>query len=126
MPMRAGEVVRAVVELVGRHPDEADQRVRGLVESADPRQVEAVINNYGYVLLQADRPELAREIFELNTRVFPDAFNAWDSLGEAHMVLGQDEDAIRCYERSLALNEDNANAVAMITRIREGGAPPGN
>ena len=35
------------------------------------------------------------------------------------MVLGQDEDAIRCYERSLELNENNNNAKEKIAKIRE-------
>jgi cytochrome c-type biogenesis protein CcmH/NrfG len=34
------------------------------------------------------------------------------------MVLGHDDEAIRAYERSLALNPDNTNAKTMIARIR--------
>ena len=71
-----------------------------------------------------EKAEQALAVFELNTRVFPEAFNTWDSLGEAHMILGHDDDAIRFYERSLELNPDNANATAMIARIREGAGPP--
>jgi len=67
-----------------------------------------------------DHAELARDVLELNTRVFPDTFNTWDSLGEAHMALGKTGDAIRCYERSLELNEDNTNAASMLARLREG------
>ncbi len=78
----------------------------------------------GYALLRSEKAEQALAVFELNTRVFPEAFNTWDSLGEAHMVLGHDDDAIRCYERSLELNPDNTNATEMIARIREGVGPP--
>ncbi len=78
----------------------------------------------GYALLGTQKVEQALAVFELNTRVFPEAFNTWDSLGEAHMILGHDDDAIRFYERSLELNPDNANARAMIARIREGARPP--
>ncbi len=57
-------------------------------------------------------------MFELNTKVFPSAFNTWDSLGEAHMTLGHSEEAIRCYERSYDLNNENSNAQEMIAKIR--------
>jgi hypothetical protein len=40
------------------------------------------------------------------------------------MVLGNDDEAIRFYERSLALNPENSNAEAMIARIREGARQP--
>ncbi len=60
----------------------------------------------------------------MNTRVFPEAFNTWDSLAEAHMVLGHDDEAIRFYERSLELNPNNTNAKEMIARIREGATQP--
>ena len=63
---------------------------------------------------------LALELFELNTRVFPDASNTWDSLGEAHMTLGNDDEAIRAYEKSLELDPGNENAREMIVRIRGG------
>ena len=78
----------------------------------------------GYTFLQREKAEQALEIFELNTRVFPEAFNTWDSLGEAHMVLGHDDEAIRCYERSLELNPENTNAEEAISRIRGGERQP--
>jgi tetratricopeptide (TPR) repeat protein len=114
------ETGRAVVDLVGGQTQAAEDTVRALAERESPGSVEATINRFGYGFLQADKPDLARDVFELNTRVFPEAFNTWDSLGEAHMILGDDEEAIRCYERSLELNENNANAKTMISRVREG------
>jgi predicted negative regulator of RcsB-dependent stress response len=60
-------------------------------------------------------------IFELNTELFPEAFTARDSLGEAFVKLGKDAKAIVCYEKSLELNADNTNAEEMIARIRSGG-----
>ena len=99
----------------------AEQTVSELTRSEPPARVEATVNAAGYVLMRAELPEQAAEVFELNTRVFPEAFNTWDSLGEAHMELGHDEEAIGYYERSLELNPDNSNAEAMIERIRAGG-----
>jgi len=117
-------VARALVDLLGGDPESAERMVRGLAEQENPAQVESEVNAAGYVLMRSEKVEQALAVFELNTRVFPEAFNTWDSLAEAHMVLGHDEEAIRHYERSLELNENNSNATAMIARIREGAGPP--
>jgi tetratricopeptide (TPR) repeat protein len=114
---------RAVVTLLDGDAAAADDAVRDLAGQADASRVEAEVNGMGYALLQTGHPEQALAVFELNTRVFPDAFNTWDSLGEAYMELGRDEEAIASYERSLALNPENENAVLMIERIREGTTP---
>lgn len=114
----------AIVHLLGGERQSAESGIRELAASDDPAQVEADVNAVGYMLLQTERAEQALEVFELNTRVFPEAFNTWDSLGEAHMVLGHDDEAIRSYERSLELNPNNTNAEAMISRIRGGARQP--
>ncbi len=117
-------VARAIVDLLGGDLESAERRVRELAETANPARVEAEVNGAGYAVMGMEKVEQALAVFELNTRVFPDAFNTWDSLGEAHMMLGHDEDAIRYYERSLELNPNNSNATAMISRIREGEGQP--
>jgi CubicO group peptidase (beta-lactamase class C family) len=109
----------AVADLLEGDQQTADNSVRELAERTNPAQVEAEVNQVGYALLQSDLAPQAVEVFELNTRVFPEAFNTWDSLGEAHMTLGNDEEAIRYYQRSLELNPGNTNAEEMIARIRE-------
>jgi CubicO group peptidase (beta-lactamase class C family) len=113
------EVGRAVVDLLGGKIESAERSVLGLSERLGADQVEGMVNNMGYGFLQTKKPEAALEVFKLNTSAFPEAFNTWDSLGEAHMILGQNEEAIRCYERSLELNKDNTNASEMIARIKE-------
>jgi hypothetical protein len=114
------EAGRAVVELTNGNAGAAERRVRTLAAEVDPFQVEVAVNNAGYGLLQADRADDAVAVFELNTRVFPESWNAWDSLGEALMEAGETEEAIANYERSLELNPNNANAVEMISRMRGG------
>jgi Flp pilus assembly protein TadD len=116
-------VARAVSSLLAGKAVEAEQVVQDLARASGASSIEAEVNGMGYALLQTERPEAALQVFELNTRVFPDAFNTWDSLGEAHMNLGHDDEAIRHYERSLELNPENANAAAMIDRIRSGESP---
>jgi CubicO group peptidase (beta-lactamase class C family) len=96
-------VAGAIVSLLGGDPQSAERGVRQLADQANPARVEAEVNAVGYALLTTRKAEQALAVFELNTRVFPEAYNTWDSLGEAHMTLGHDDDAIRSYERSLEL-----------------------
>jgi len=117
-------VAGAVVDLWGGDLPSAERAVQEMAARGDPAQVEAVINEIGYGLMRMQKAERALEVFELNTRVFPESFNTWDSLGEAHMALGHDDEAIRAFERSLELNPNNTNAQTMISRIREGGGQP--
>jgi glyoxylase-like metal-dependent hydrolase (beta-lactamase superfamily II) len=79
---------------------------------------EEELNMLGYQLLARERTEDAIVIFELNVEAYPEGFNTYDSLGEAFMIAGKNEAAIANYERSLALNPDNANAATMLARLR--------
>ena len=63
----------------------------------------------------------AIRIFELNTEDYPQAFNPWDSLGEAHKAAGHKEEAVRAYRKSVELNPANTNAVKMLEEL---GAEP--
>lgn len=85
--------------------------------------VERVVNRLGYRHLGAGDVDRAIAVFRLNTEAFPEAFNTWDSLAEAYMVRGENELAIRYYEKSLELNHENENAKRMIERIRAGAEP---
>ena len=80
---------------------------------------EEQLNSLGYQLLALMRIEDAIEIFKLNTESFPQAYNTYDSLAEAYMIAGQNEQAIKNYEKSLALNPVNQHAVKMIKKIQE-------
>ncbi len=85
--------------------------------------VEGGLNTLGYeFLLFREEPDIptAIAIFELNVELYPDAFNTWDSLGEAYVANGETQLAIESYQRSLELNPDNANAV---TKLAELGNP---
>lgn len=108
--------------------DAAVRRYRGLRE-ADPEGydfAEWQLNSAGYALLRAGRTAEAIRVFQLNVEIFPDAFNTYDSLGEAYMEAGDRERAIANYEKLLELNRENSNAVEMLRRLRgEGGKSQG-
>jgi tetratricopeptide (TPR) repeat protein len=86
----------------------------------DTAVVQAEVGYGVTVLLRAEEADAALAWAQLGTRVFPDAYRAWDGLGRVHRTLGQNEEAIQAYERSLELNPENATARRMIDRIRGG------
>ncbi|MBN1350614.1 serine hydrolase [candidate division KSB1 bacterium] len=80
---------------------------------------EEQLNFLGYQLLGMNRTSDAVEIFKLNAETYPDAFNTYDSLGEAYMVLGNNKSAIKNYEKSLKLNPQNLNAIEKLKALRK-------
>jgi tetratricopeptide (TPR) repeat protein len=79
---------------------------------------EADINNIGYQLASNQKIQDALMLFRLNARLFPGSWNAYDSLGEIYMNSGQKALAIQNYEKSLKLNPQNKNAVAMLKKLK--------
>jgi DNA-binding beta-propeller fold protein YncE len=81
---------------------------------------EVQVNVVGYQLMGAGELEGAIELFKMNAESYPQSFNVYDSLGEGYMNAGRTEEAITNYERSLAINPANQNAVRMLEKIRGG------
>jgi alpha-glucosidase len=68
---------------------------------------EPELNTVGYQLLRMNKIAEAIEIFKLNVESYPQAPNAYDSLGEAYLTLGDTAQAIKNYERSVELDPKN-------------------
>jgi tetratricopeptide (TPR) repeat protein len=81
--------------------------------------VEAGLNTQGYKLIQLKKLEEAIKVFTLNTQLFPNAYNTWDSLAEAYMEKGEKDIAIGFYKKSLELNATNDNATKMIEKLSQ-------
>jgi CubicO group peptidase (beta-lactamase class C family) len=87
--------------------------------SAEYSLSESEMNSLGYYFLNTRKDVgAAVAVFRLNVEAFPNSANAYDSLGEAYMVKGDKELAIRNYQRSLELNPQNTNAVEMLKKLR--------
>ncbi len=74
---------------------------------------EYLVNRVGYSMLQSkneDDKNKALAFFKLNTENFPDSYNAFDSLGEAYEMLGDKENAVIHYKKSLELHPGNEHA----------------
>lgn len=84
---------------------------------------ESEFNSAGYDLLGSDQVDPAIFVFQLNTELFPNSANAWDSLGEAHWKAGKTDLAIEYYQKAIALDPDGnigANAKSMLQQIKRG------
>ncbi|WP_158093850.1 serine hydrolase domain-containing protein [Algoriphagus ratkowskyi] len=80
---------------------------------------ESSINGLAYTYLRDDQKNIAVEVFKLNSEVFPNSFNAFDSLAEVYFSIGQFGLSKANYGKSLVLNPDNTNARDMIDRIEK-------
>lgn len=62
------------------------------------------VNSLGYALLNRKEYDKAVKIFSYNIKRFPKSFNAHDSLGEAYLIMGDKENAIKYYKLAVKIN----------------------
>jgi tetratricopeptide (TPR) repeat protein len=79
---------------------------------------ESSFNLLGYKFLNEAKNEEALEIFKLNVKEYPESFNAYGSLAESYMKIGNKEEAIRNYQKSLELNPENERAKMMLEKLK--------
>ncbi|TXD52648.1 MULTISPECIES: tetratricopeptide repeat protein [unclassified Polaribacter] len=77
------------------------------------------INLLGYHIMNSiKQPKEALKVFRFNTEFYPDAFNTHDSYGECLLRMGDKENAIKAYKKSLELNTDNQNAIEVLSELK--------
>jgi CubicO group peptidase (beta-lactamase class C family) len=79
---------------------------------------EGELNRLGYALLGTRDVAGAVRIFELNAEQYPGSSNAFDSLGEAYNRANRRDDSRKAYSRALELDPANANARAMLQKLK--------
>jgi CubicO group peptidase (beta-lactamase class C family) len=77
------------------------------------------LNNLGYTMLRQNKVAEAIAVFKVNTELYPQSSNVYDSLAEAYMVNGDKQLAITNYKKSLELNPKNTNAVDMLKKLEQ-------
>ena len=75
------------------------------------------INMIGYYHLRSNVNK-ALPFFKLNAANYPTSSNAFDSLGEVYMFLGDKKNAIKNYKESFKLNPRNDNAKKMLLKLK--------
>ncbi len=81
---------------------------------------ESEFNKAGYNLL-GNNNEGALFVFEMNTNLFPDSANAWDSLAEGYLKTNNKEKAIEYYTKALKMDPNGKtgeNAKTMLKKIK--------
>lgn len=77
-----------------------------------------IINMIGYEWIrERDNAKAAVKVFKYGTSIMPSDANLYDSLGEAYFINKAYRLAKLNYNKSLALNPDNANAKELIAKI---------
>ena len=95
-----------------RHNFEA---LTGNFHPTDPKDL--ILNQVGYGLLFDGKVDSAIVVFELNTQLFPDVPNVWDSLGEAWLQKGDLPKARHYYQKALMLDPQLPSAKAAVEKI---------
>ena len=88
---------------------------------------ESDVNEAAYELAREGKPEQAKELFRINTLVFPFSANAFDSLGEAYVNLEEKEKAVACLKKALSLNptgNTRSNSMRLLSQLGVEYEPP--
>lgn len=133
-PLNHGTTIGEMWKIVANQ-ESAAQRLYALIDEGAPESavrevmaerekkiakyyfVENEINASGYRLLQENKVPKAIALFKLYVALFPDAWNAYDSLGEALLKSGDVAGATKMYEKSIALNPGNTNGKDALANI---------
>jgi ankyrin repeat protein/Tol biopolymer transport system component len=133
--IRSGKVRESAAQaldslITERGPEAAAAEYRKTVAgNARYLVVEREFITLGYRYLQSGRIREAMAVFEIATQALPDAWNTWDSLGEAYLLatwnpeFAKVADDLRAkaeasYAKSVALNPQNDNGRMALSRLR--------
>ncbi|MFB9053594.1 alpha/beta fold hydrolase [Formosa undariae] len=124
-----GLIINTIIKAYAETLDEKQQHVllKKALDNAIDLAIEAKVNNrsehdlntLGYSFLGNGELEKALEVFKLTTILFPDSFNAYDSYGEALLKAEKKEEAIKMYEKSIALHPENENGKTVLRQLKE-------
>ena len=86
-----------------------DNALRGYqaLMKADPKDLsieEESLNSQGYYHLEKGNKKLALDLFRINTILYPNSFNVYDSYGDAQKANDDKKGAIDSYKKALKIN----------------------
>jgi len=68
---------------------------------------EGQLNSYAYILLRGGRVDESIKVFKLNTELFPNSFNVFDSIADAYEKAGNKDMALKSRMKALELDPTN-------------------
>ena len=106
------------IEILNKNIDNAIERAN-LTKDAERNFYYSAnnLNELGYNYMEKKEIKKALEIFKLNTLLFPNDGNVYDSYGEALLNSNNKTEAIKMYKKSLELNPDNENAIEILKSL---------
>ncbi len=72
----------------------------------------------GYTLIEEGNVKAAIEVFKIAVELYPESWNAYDSLGEAYMKDGNKDLAVKNYRKSLQLKPDSRSGIDALAQLR--------
>jgi|WetSurMetagenome_2_1015567.scaffolds.fasta_scaffold02592_6 CubicO group peptidase (beta-lactamase class C family) len=107
----AGKIIYAIIKEKG-----ASYFVNNYLEVLKGIEIEddGMLNMLGYNFLQGGKTDEAISVFIVNTKLFPEIANTFDSLGEAYLKKGNKELAIENYRKAFKMDPQNKNAEKII------------
>lgn len=80
---------------------------------------EDAMNRLGYTLLGKKRNADAVEIFKLNAEYYPTSANVYDSLGDALVAAGRNDEAIKSYEKAVSIDPNFQTSIDALKRLKK-------
>lgn len=118
---RMDENEKIPIELIiGGEFDQALKEYQAMkkLDPNDPTIRENNLNMLGYRFMEKDKLKIAQDILKINTILYPNSSNVYDSYAEACMKIGDIDLAIENYKKSLLLDPKNTNAEKMIAELQ--------
>jgi CubicO group peptidase (beta-lactamase class C family) len=81
--------------------------IKNLAQQANLLYDDRFLNYYGYQFLNADKTDIALKLFKINTELFPNIANTFDSYAEVLAKRGDKENALLNYKKALSLDPEN-------------------
>lgn len=85
----------------------------------DFKMEEWKLNTLGLSLLFKNKWQAGINVLLLNTVLFPESANTYDSLGEGYLITGDKEKASKNFKKSLELNPQNQNAIDRLNALNK-------
>lgn len=83
--------------------------------------IEQNLNQQGYNLLQSGKGKLAQDVFRINTELYPNSSNVYDSYADACKANGDTKEAIANYKKALKLDPNNKESANKLAELEKAG-----
>lgn len=117
---RLSPQAKAAFAAIANNDFEGAEMILQKLKSAAPHEPaiqEKNINQLGYHFIVSRQFDFGIEIFRINTRLYPNSANTFDSLAEGYWRKGDEKRAVENYKRALELNPQNKTALDAIRSI---------